>query len=137
MIPPKSQCPNCHTRNSQTALRCTACGTSLHQQPDNADAVSYRRAAFWVDARIFSGIGAVVGLGLGWLLRYALMSEMRIYLDQRERYLLIAASVIVGAVCGVCLAAKRAGADAVRKPLKPPKRHAPPPPLSNPWERDH
>ncbi|MFA1685831.1 hypothetical protein [Achromobacter dolens] len=126
-------CPNCQVQSSSLALRCSACGSTLQHAAEH-DSATYRRAAFWVDARMLSGIGTVLGLGLAWLLRQLIMSGMGIYLDQRQRFLLGVGVTLAGALCGFAMAARKYGKDA--QPLRREKPAVAKPALKNPWERD-
>lgn len=95
-------CKNCHTQNSPIATRCAACASPL-DHVSGKDPEAYRRAAFWVDARMLSGIGAAAGFGLSWALLKFIMAGLGIYLDPRQRFLLSTVLVAVGVFFAACV----------------------------------
>ncbi len=60
-------CSTCNTQNLATSVRCIQCGTTLiHEAVGHSDA--FRKGALMIDTRMYSGIGAFLGLILAALL---------------------------------------------------------------------
>lgn len=125
-------CKNCHTQNSPVATRCAACASPL-DHVSGKDPEAYRRAAFWVDARMLSGIGAAAGFGLSWALLKFIMAGLGIYLDPRQRFLLSTVLVAVGVFCGLRLAGRPPARDVSASRRRASAAAAD---WKNPWERD-
>lgn len=97
-------CRSCGTQNLPTSLRCIQCGTTLVKEAFESTE-AYRAGARAIDARMFGGVGSVVGFALTYFVLKFVLENM--YFDAREIYGGAFAGSIVGAITGRLIAYKK------------------------------
>ena len=92
------QCPTCSQFNAATDVRCLNCRTTLIYEAEG-HSKEFKKAAHTLDARMYSGIGALLGFFLvAGLLKFVFTAH---WLSDREIYLAAALSGFVGSVIGL------------------------------------
>lgn len=94
-------CPTCNAQNSATSVRCLQCGTILiHEAVGHSD--DYKKGARYLDARMYSGIGAFAGFFAVGLFLKADFADL--YLSDRDIYLYAVFGGIAGSIIGRLIA---------------------------------
>lgn len=91
-------CPCCGTQNLHTALQCIQCGTTLIKETE-VHSDDFKKGARIVDFRMYSGVGAFLGIALAAILLISAPHE----LYGREK-IVVVTCVVIGGVLGRVIA---------------------------------